>query len=240
MHTSLSVVGSIVLGLSLFACESKIVTDGDGGSGNGGGQGGSGNAGGQGGAGGACAGFRDAPDGAPLTVRFTNQSGLPIYLPGTCDSVSLDMQPSAGDDGLTYWYDESCLQTCESLQTESRFACDACAPSVYLLPPGGTLEFPWNGTAISYSERMPESCWAFPEGPDATCPLIVPAENDRYSINALGFGSCEDCECNGAEDQCYGTPSGLSAYHDPAVFQYPGSNVVEVVFNICAFGCAGG
>jgi hypothetical protein len=192
------------------------------------------------GGGDACAAFDDQPGTGTVTVRFRNDSQFPVYLPSNCSFVQYDIRPSSGDDGLTYAYDLSCTQTCEALQTESQYVCDACAPSSWLLSPGATLDVPWDGTAIQ-RVPMPASCWY--EGmASGDCTQVLGAGADTYRVEAFGFGACESftnaptCECS-PEGECFGTASGASATADVSEFDHPGTSLVEVVFGPCAFGC---
>jgi hypothetical protein len=226
-------IGSAAVLLWVIGCGSSVQLDddGDGGSGN------SGGTGGTGGIAGKCDAFRDAPDGDAVTIRFRNESGLNVYIPGTCDDVALNLDPVAGPlERPAYWFDRSCLQTCEDLQSEGRFECDACAPSVFLIPPGGTIETRWTGTGLAPS-AMPAECFEYPEEA-SSCSAISAAPSGDYAVSATGFDSCPGCECDGENGRCFGNASGLQAFSDSKVFSYPSANMIEVVFGVCAFGCA--
>lgn len=190
------------------------------------------------GSGGACAGFEDAQGTAPVTVRFRNDTGMPVYLPGMCEGIDYTIKPTTGDDGVTYNFDSSCLQTCAHLQTEPPFSCGACAERVYLIAPGATRDVVWDGTGLLHGIAMPAACWAEPQGD--ICSKIVAAPAATYAVQAFGYSSCgAGCTC---DDQgvCFGVPEGQQAYADPVKFDFPTKNQVEVVFGVCAFGCAGG
>jgi len=191
------------------------------------------------GSGGACGGFEDATGAAPVTVRFVNKTGLPVYLPGNCQGVDYLLNPTNGSDGATYSYDSSCLQTCADLQTNPPFVCGLCAPTSYLLDVGATREVTWNGTGLKYEVPMPSTCWAQPQN-NGTCPQIVAAPAANYAIQGIGFSSCgPGCTCD-EKGICFGYPEGGKAYAELVKFNFPAQNVVEVVFNVCAFGCPGG
>jgi hypothetical protein len=190
------------------------------------------------GTGGACAGFADeASQVGPILVRFFNDTGMDVFVPGNCSDVDYTIDAAQGPADVSYVYDPSCLQTCEDLQTEPPYACGACAPLVYFIPPGGALETTWNGTGLRYGVSMPAPCYAYP-GP-GTCSQVVAADSGTYRASAIGWSDCPDCMCND-DGGCFGTGSGLQAYADVTEFQLPGAMTIDVVFGICAFGCAGG
>jgi len=191
------------------------------------------------GTGGLCEGFADEMGTAAVTVRFRNETGLPIYLPSLCSGVSYSITPTGGSDGTSYRYDGSCLQTCEDLQTDFPIACGPCAPTSYLVPAGSSLDVAWDGTGLRPGAQMPAACFAAPDS-GGTCSQVVAAPSGTYRAEAMGFEACgAECTCN-AEGVCNGQPSGLQAYADPVMFDFPAAGLVEVVFGVCAFGCAGG
>jgi hypothetical protein len=175
-----------------------------------------------------------------VTVRIRNNSGQPIYLPANCSTLAYTMTPLGGDDpDESYVYDPSCLQTCEDLQTEPPYACGACAPATFLLPAGATRDVSWNGTGLAYGITMPAECYADPQMAMA-CSRIVNAPVGDYRIDVVGYSKCDegfDCTCD-SNGVCYGMAGGFEAYPDPAVLSYPSESLVEVVFGVCAFGCA--
>jgi hypothetical protein len=191
------------------------------------------------GSGGACGGFEDATSPATVTVRFRNNTGLPVYLPGRCQGIDYPITPTSGSDGVTYNHEASCLQTCSDLQKDPPFACKPCAPTSYLLDIGATREITWDGTGLKDEVSMPAACWA--QSPnDTACRQIVAAPAASYAIQALGYSSCgAGCACD-EKGLCNGAPEGLQAHADLVSFEFPAQNVVEVVFNTCAFGCTGG
>ena len=224
------------LGLSLAACSGSVTTEPTGSGGNG--TTAASTTGATTGSGGTCPGFEDATGIGTVTVRFHNDTGLPVYLPAQCENISYTIQPPGGSDGVTYNFDPTCLQTCAELQTEPAYACGACAPRSYLLPTGATREVTWNGTGLLPNVTMPDACWAQPQG--NTCQKIVSAVASEYAIQALGFNSCGDgCTCDD-KGICNGSAAGSQAYADPVKFTFPTKNAVDVIFGGCAFGCAGG
>ena len=229
-------------------CGDSVVEGADGGGGSGasagsggtgaGGTGGSG-AGGTGGSTASCDAYLDEGDGSAVTIRFQNDSGLPIYLPASCGNVQLTITPVAGDDGVSYAYDPFCLQTCEDLQTEGMIDCAACEASSVLLAPGASYDVVWAGTGLS-SADMPGECWAMP-GSQGICPQQVVAAAGDYRIDAVGYESCGSgsCECD-SDGLCVGDATGMEAYADSTVFTHVSDNLVEVVFGVCAFPCPSG
>jgi hypothetical protein len=236
----------------LVACESTVVRQGDG-------DGGGGSGGGvtttrttaTGGAGGGstttsststtsgdlCAPFADEHGTSSVTVRFRNDTGMPLYLPAGCSSVQYTIKPLGGDDpSVSYAYENACLQTCQDLWTSPPYACGACAPTTYLVEPGATRDVIWNGTGLTYSNAMPSECYAYPNS--WGCSRVVAAPPGAYVVDALGYSACEgDCTCD-ANGVCYGYVNGAQAYPDPVTLSYPGDSLAEVVFGPCAFGCA--
>jgi len=124
--------------------------------------------------------------------------------------------------------------------TSPPFACGAdCALTSYLVPPGGSHDFVWNGTGLRQGVQMPAACF-FQSNGSGTCSQVVAAKPGKYQVQAMGYSACEtNCMCN-EDGQCFGQATGLQAYADPVTFDFPSTAVVEVVFGVCAFGCAGG
>ncbi|NUP05648.1 MAG: hypothetical protein HOW73_06265 [Polyangiaceae bacterium] len=218
-------------------CESEIIDASGGGDEGGAGAGGVGG-GGDGGSG-ACAAFADAPEGSPVTIRFRNETGLTVFLPSTCSHIDLEFDTTS-PGSVAYWSPEACFQSCEDLQHEEQIACGPCAPESYELLPGATLELPWDGRGITRVE-MPEGCYQNSPG-QASCGQVVAAPAATFRIAATGYSACGegDCMCDPATHACFGSPTGLIATANPATFDYPADGEVEVLFDICAFGCAGG
>ena len=188
------------------------------------------------GTGGACSGFADAQGSAPVTVRFRNNSNLPIYLPANCNAVAYSITATNSPNGPSYVYDESCLQTCSDLQTQPQLQCGACAPSSYLLEPGATRDVAWNATGLS-NRTMPSSCWKQPSPNQTSCGQIVDAPPGSFLVTAMGYASCDgNCQCD-AQGVCNGAATGAQAYPDAAKLNFPGDSLVEVVFGVCAFPC---
>lgn len=223
-------------------CDSEITTEpGEGGGGGGeitastalatSGSGGSGAAGG----GAACLGFEDAPEegASPVTFRFRNETSQDIFLPAQCGEVAYHLEPDAGGDPTLYGDEPPCFRSCEDLQTEEPIACAPCAPGVFRLPPGGSLERTWGGQGRRPS-AMPAECFLHPSGDDS-CPQVVNAPAGTYVARATGYAACEGgCACEGP-DVCFGEPAGASA-KATVTFTHP-ADVVEIVFEACAFGC---
>ena len=233
------------LGLLLTAgCNGSVTTDPPGSGGSGGTSGtttgatATGSTSATTGSGGICAGFEDAKGANTVIVRFHNNTGVPVYLPAQCAGINYTIKPKSGDDGVTYNFDTSCLQTCFDLQTQPPFACGLCAPTSYFIAPGATREVAWDGTGLRSDVAMPNACFAEPQG--GLCPQIVSAPADKYGITATGFSSCgAGCTCT-PEGICSSSGEGMQAYADPVVLDFPSQSVVDVDFGICAFGCPGG
>lgn len=89
---------------------------------------------------------------------------------------------------------------------------------------------------------MPAQCFAFPQAGN-TCSQIVAAPTGTYRVDVMGYAECgngeEACVCHDG-GECEGQAIGATAYPDPATFEFPGAGQVDVVFGVCAFGCAGG
>lgn len=183
-----------------------------------------------------CAPFADEQGTGTVTVRFRNNTGMPLYLPAGCSNVRYTIKtPGGGDPAVTYAYEPSCLQTCEELWTAPRYACGACAPMSYLLEPGGTRDVIWDGTGLTY-ETMPTECYAYPDDAGG-CSRIVTAPAGSYVVDALGYSGCEgDCTCD-VDGVCLGSASGAQAIPDPTTLSFPEDSLVEVLFGSCAFGC---
>jgi hypothetical protein len=233
-QTSLGRFAPLALVFSL-ACSARVDLD-DGNGGNGGG--------GEGGSGGnvnpECVPFHDAEPASAITIRFINQTGQDVFLPATCDSLDYSVTPSAGEDGVDYGpTGGACQQTCDALQSEDPLLCaaDACAPSSIRLSTGQVREVVWDGRGQVGAE-MPLVCWHSKDA-GTTCTQIVNAPAGSYDVFAQGFAECgEACECD-ESGVCFGEASGWEAYANPASINVPSEGVVEVVFDVCAFGCAG-
>jgi hypothetical protein len=184
-----------------------------------------------------CPGYSDQTGLGAITVRFVNQSPMPIYLPSMCDGIQYTIQDGAGGSGNGgYVYDTSCLQTCEALQTQPQYACGACAPTSYLIPAGATRDVSWNGTGLE-SESMPASCWKTPPS-STTCGRIYAAQSGTYLASAVGYIGCDGgCTCD-ANGVCSGAATGQSGYSSTTKFDFPNNGgPVQVVFGPCTFGC---
>ena len=191
------------------------------------------------GSGGACSAFADATGSDSVTIRFSNKSESPVYLPVDCETINFAIDPITGPDGVTYNYNPGCLQTCEDLQTSPRFDCDACAPRSYRLNVGEIREVTWKGVGSKYNVTMPASCWETPEQGNG-CAQILAAPAADYRVTATGYSSCgPGCTCD-AQGVCTGAAEGSLGSPNPVKFNFPGANVVEVVFDTCAFGCPDG
>ncbi|MFO0618659.1 MAG: hypothetical protein U0414_39065 [Polyangiaceae bacterium] len=229
----------VALAVALTACQADIVIQ----DGTGGGTSTSATTGATTGAttsssstGGACAGFEDAPDQQKLTVRFHNDSGVPIYLPTVCSAPQFQID-APGGSGVTYIYSPFCLQTCEDRQTQQPIDCAPCAPTSILLEPGKVREFEWNRTGLK-SVTMPAGCYA--GSPDSTCSQVVVAPAGDYLALATGYAECGDgatCTCDPATGVCTGGASGSQAFSDAGKFTLPSANTVDVTFGVCAFPC---
>jgi hypothetical protein len=247
MSTKTKMMLASGLGLVLVVgCSSSVETNptgsgGSGGSGAGPGTTGSATTGSTSvstGSGGACSVFADAPGTDSVTIRFSNKSESPVYLPVDCQTINFAIDPLTGPDGTTYNYSSSCLQTCEDLQTSPPFACDACAPASYRLNVGETREVTWKGTRLKYEIPMPPACWESHQ--QGMCPQILAAPAADYRITATGYSSCgPGCTCDN-QGVCTGSAEGSQALPNPVKFNFPGNDVVDVVFDTCAFGCPDG
>lgn len=224
----------IVCALSTLACSDSFLFESSGSGGSGGtgsvttvGTGGND----------ACAAFDDQV-GEAVTLRVRNNTGMDIFLPTDCGIVKPTVAPAAGPDGTNYNYYRSCLSTCADLRDTGPVACpaDACALTALRVPPGGTYDIEWDGTGLRPTD-MPAQCFLEPTQ-DLTCGQIVAAPAASYQVELQAFDSCGvDCMCE-TNGQCFGEASGLEGFHAPVSFQHPEQGVVEVLFDICAFGCA--
>lgn len=222
-----------------LACSANVDLVGGGGSDNGGGEG----PGGQGSGGGnnspQCIPFHDAEPLSAITIRIRNESGQDIYLPAACNALEYAITPVSGEDGVYYGpaYD-SCFQSCEELQTSELEPCpaDACAATSIRLAPGSNIEVPWDGRGL-INGNMPAECW-YSQDFGSQCTQIVNASSGDYAISLQGFSDCgEGCECD-EQGLCFGQASGIEAYPNAATATLPSKTVVEVLFDVCAFGCA--
>jgi hypothetical protein len=226
----------MLLVLGMVGCGSEV-NPGGGGGGEGGG--------GAGGANPACEGFEDAAPGGPVTVRFVNQTPVDIYLAAGCGQLSLAFT-QVGEASDAYWgkvTEGGCSQTCEALQTESQVLCDAapCQSTSIRVPAGGTYEETWDGRGYT-SREMPAECW-FDDFGSGSCSQIVSAPQGDYQVNVSAWDTCDNFEPGGtcmcdADGTCYGEATGTQPTVAPVVFSMPEAEVVEYVFEPCAFGCA--
>jgi hypothetical protein len=230
-----SIVSLATVALVLVAgCDNQVLVD-DGAGGSGGGAGGDNGQGGEG-AGDVCDAFADADASADVVIRFRNDDSVPIYLPGNCSTVAFSLVAGSGTE-TSYPVEGTCLQTCEDLQIEDPFACDACAPAMYRLDPGGQIDVRWDGTGLRQAS-MPSECFFSDFGSGGGCSQIVAAPSGDYAVDVLGYADCgQDCTCDDASGQCFGFPSGGGVSPAAAVVSLPTAATVEVVFQPCSFGC---
>ena len=218
-----------------LACRARVdVDDGNGGDGSGGDGQGGGNVDPQ------CVPFRDAEPQSAVTIRVRNESGLDVYLPAGCGQLEYAITPVGGDDGVYYGPTGGfCSQSCEELQSQPPLSClaDAGAPTSIRVASGEVLDVAWDGRG-SLGADMPLACW-YSKDVGTTCTQIVNATPGEYDVGARGFSSCgAGCEC-GADGVCNGDAQDLEAYANPAIISLPSEGVVEILFDFCAFGCAG-
>jgi hypothetical protein len=193
--------------------------------------------GGGAGASAACAAYADQEGEVSVTIRFTNQSGLPLYLPATCGELRYSIEPAAGDDGSDYAYSRSCLTTCEDLFTSGTKQCGACAATSLLLPAGESVEVEWDGTRLERNVTMPQSCFALPDEEGPECSRRSTAPDGTYRPSVVAYGSCgAECTCD-PSGVCMGIVEGAEALPEPTTFDFPSDREVEVVFGACALPC---
>lgn len=189
--------------------------------------------------GGACDPWHDYPSVAMVTVSFKNNTGVPIYLPMNCTNVIYTITPPNPGDTTQYVYDPSCLQTCEDLQTQPQYECGACLEQTRRIEAGATHTLTWSGTGLGPYVDMDAACW---QGGVAygKCTDQVQAVAGSYTFGATAYSACGEggsaCTCT-EEGACAGSPTGSQAMGTPAIISFPGANAVEVVFDVCAFGC---
>ncbi|APR81482.1 Hypothetical protein A7982_06831 [Minicystis rosea] len=200
---------------------------------------GGGGTGGSGGGKQACSAFDDEEGQSSVTLHMRNDTTMPIFVRGDCqgEATFTMHQDGGGDPSTGFPFDPGCLQTCEGFQTQPQFICGACAPAVIRIEPGGTHDEVWNGTGLRSGLLMPSLCWF--ESPHVeTCSKVVTAPAGTWTASVTAFSDCGDgCTCD-ANGSCFGTATGLSATVTSASFAYPTTNSVDVVFDVCAFGCA--
>lgn len=188
------------------------------------------------GSGDTCPGFEDAKSTTPVTVRFHNNTGVPLYFLRNCSDISYEIHQLGNGDGVLYAFDPTCVQTCAELQTQPIADCESCVPTAYVIPAGGTHEMVWNGTGLKPVLDMPPACF-FQQQDGYYCDQIISAAPTTYTLIARAFASCSaGCVCD-ANGECTGSIAGADAYADPVTFGFPGESVVDVVFGACAFGC---
>jgi hypothetical protein len=189
------------------------------------------------GGGGACSGFGDASGTDAMTVSFRNDSGQLIYLEGGCiqpyyQIVNVDNV----SDEVDYAYENSCLNTCHTLQTEGPLLCEPCGPLIYRIEPGKSIEVVWDGTGLM-QRTMPLECWheSFQGNPNI-CRQMIAATPGTYRFSAVAYEKCRDCMCD-KNGVCSGVPGGLDGISDSVKADFPNEKVVIVPFGSCTFGC---
>lgn len=187
----------------------------------------------------ACAAF-DNEKGTPVTVRLRNESGETIYLAAECEELTSLVVP-VEPNGLAY-YEPVC--TCSTVQLQGELACIAagCVPSALRLLPGETREVVWSGTAMKKDE-LPAGCVEGQES-GAACERRVKAPAQAHRVGVKAFSSCAGnagepgCTC-AANGICEGGAIGVEGYYESPTFNYPAQTVVDVIFPVCTFPCAG-
>jgi hypothetical protein len=194
------------------------------------------------GSGGACAAYADQTGTGKVTLRFINKTGLPVYLNSSCaGGIGYSITHILSSDSTSYVYDTSCLQTCSDLQKEQPYECGPCAPQSIRLDPDAIRTIEWDGTGLQVpATPMPPSCYAPGGDYFPSCDQIVAALAGMYRADAIGYSECgPGCTCD-ANGLCNGSATGLQALPNPVSFSFPTSGTVDVIFDVCAFGCAGG
>jgi hypothetical protein len=195
-----------------------------------------------------CQGFFDET-GHSVRLRVRNDTGVDMYLDaGSGTTPVYRLVPASGDDGRFYGaFDRTCMQTCAELQYEDIQACnlELSAPTVVRVRAGESLDILWDGAGSADDVEMPGSCFHDPSaaGP---CTRIVAPPPGEYQLQLTAYAACDDhdgdlvCDCD-ADDVCQGEPFGASASPAPVSLVVPvNEQVVDVVFEICAFGCPSG
>jgi hypothetical protein len=186
---------------------------------------------------GGCGAFADAPSPGSITIRFRNDSSVPIYIPVDCSTPEYTIKPfGGGDPNVSYVYDPGCLQTCEDLQTQTPIACGPCAPMSWLLAPGATRDVAWDETGMNYGVEMPAQCY-LNKMSQGSCSKVVAAPAGDYNLFATGYDSCgANCTCD-ANGNCNGYAMGAMATANITKMNLPNDTLVEIVFGVCAFPC---
>ncbi|MFO0619404.1 MAG: hypothetical protein U0414_42840 [Polyangiaceae bacterium] len=226
-----------VLGVALLGCESSVQL-GTGGSGGGASSSSSSS---QGptttSSGGECATFADQPGKASKVIRIHNDSGVNAFFKSSCGQ--LDYRINGQMQG-NFPASTTCLSTCEDLQTSSPIECDACAPESRRVPPGGTIEFNWDGTGLR-DTNMPKSCFHDP-GVGPGCEQVIAADPGFiYSFQVSAWSACgggAPCDCD-SEGRCNADVSGASVGWLPSQGEFilGNSGALELTLEPCAFGC---
>jgi hypothetical protein len=186
-----------------------------------------------------CPEVDNEPTPGPVSFTARNLTGIPIYIPlQSCETPwapSVQVIPAGGLDGLTYGLDPSCPQTCEDLKTQPPKECIVCAKGLQRLAPLETLTVTWDAATLK-QQQIPAACSA--TNASMACQRILAPKPGDYSAFLTAISSCSTCNCT-AEGVCFGMPDGAMSTAS-AKFTMPATNgPMELVFESCAFGCAG-
>lgn len=181
----------------------------------------------------------DEPARASVTFRVTNKDVEPIFLPVNCGSLTYTVSDPL-DPGVSFPGYRSCLQTCEGLRSSGHLDCGACAPESYRLLPGASVDVAWDGRGL-LDTTMPLACFKQPGEGDRCEQLIAAQVGNAVEVRFQGYRSCGEGACPCTEDGfCSGVADGQLTFPNPVPFSLSNASVIEVVFGICSFGCAGG
>lgn len=195
-----------------------------------------------------CAAFADEAGLETVTVRVHNETGHTVYLDnGGCEKLgspyAVMVTPWSTDDKVDYSNNNYCFQSCETLQLSEKYlGCD-CLPSLTVVQPGHSADLAWNGTGRRFFDddgtlvSMPTECWKKNPGWD-NCGRTVAAPPGMYTARVKAHPGCVACDaCTGTGNCSPAAPSGPVAVHTPVSFSFPGTAVVDIVLDACAFGC---
>jgi hypothetical protein len=175
-----------------------------------------------------CAPFADEHGLSSVVIRFRNPTSAPVYLPAVCGGARFNINPAVTDPSVTYGYGTTCLQTCEQLWTDPPYACDACAPTLVRVEPGGTREMLWDGTGLTHTTAMPSACYASPDLDG--CSRVVAAPSGNYVVGVMSYTQCiGDCVCEG-EGVCFNATGGGDTYLNEVALSFPSQSLAELIF----------
>lgn len=183
----------------------------------------------------------DEPSAGPeveITVRNERAEAVFVTAPFFCTEAHVRIDSNGMPAGL--WPMGACTPRCTSIVAGACECPEVCEiPALVRIEPGGSHVVPWDGS-LFVEHLLDPACNTCNVAPD--CRLGVSAPDGMVLATAAAASAASDCtdaagepvacECAAGEGSCLldGTVANPQELGAQAVFDYPGTTAVELVF----------